>query len=410
MGSTPHRHTGSGRAAGVACGERGCPRITSRSAIFALISTTWPPRGPAGADGDPPSLPVLHSVPSLLTTYRGRLRRDDAGRRRLMRITGSPAAHPYRLGVAIGDIATGMLAVPGMLAALLARERRGRGRAHRHRDARRGDRAAHLPGVERVLDRRHAERTRKPASVRSRRTAPSAARTASSCSRSGNDDQFRRHVARAGAAGYAATMRASPRTRNRVTKLHRTGIWNWHGNWRRGKMRSAGGADDRRRAVRRGPQREQRRSLIRNSRPAGHDRSARARDGWCDSRNRHAPQTLGNAPRRLVDGKPPDARPAHRHRDPARTGVRRIYRSIKTSSSSSSTPTTSSCVIAATPAPERRLYPLALLTMRRQGQAHEPPSTAGSSRSVSRASSTNSSADRSSASRTEPQGVSTLKR
>jgi len=45
----------------------------------------------------------------------------------LMSITGSPDGSPFRLGVAIGDIATGMLAVQAVLAALLARGRTGRG-------------------------------------------------------------------------------------------------------------------------------------------------------------------------------------------------------------------------------------------------------------------------------------------
>lgn len=41
----------------------------------------------------------------------------------LMSITGAPDGPPFRLGVAIGDIATGMFAVQGILAALFARER-----------------------------------------------------------------------------------------------------------------------------------------------------------------------------------------------------------------------------------------------------------------------------------------------
>ena len=45
----------------------------------------------------------------------------------LMSITGEADGPPFRLGVAIGDIATGMIAVQGILAALLARERTGRG-------------------------------------------------------------------------------------------------------------------------------------------------------------------------------------------------------------------------------------------------------------------------------------------
>ncbi|HMC78326.1 MAG TPA: CoA transferase [Vicinamibacterales bacterium] len=45
----------------------------------------------------------------------------------LMSITGAAGGPPFRLGVAIGDIATGMFAVQGILAALFARERQGRG-------------------------------------------------------------------------------------------------------------------------------------------------------------------------------------------------------------------------------------------------------------------------------------------
>jgi len=45
----------------------------------------------------------------------------------LMSITGPADGPPFRLGVAIGDIATGMFAVQGILAALYARERSQRG-------------------------------------------------------------------------------------------------------------------------------------------------------------------------------------------------------------------------------------------------------------------------------------------
>src|SRR6187431_692000 len=45
----------------------------------------------------------------------------------LMSITGAADGPPFRLGVAIGDIATGMFAVQAILAALYARERTGRG-------------------------------------------------------------------------------------------------------------------------------------------------------------------------------------------------------------------------------------------------------------------------------------------
>ena len=45
----------------------------------------------------------------------------------LMSITGAAGGPPFRLGVAIGDIATGLFAAQGILAALLARERLGEG-------------------------------------------------------------------------------------------------------------------------------------------------------------------------------------------------------------------------------------------------------------------------------------------
>ena len=49
----------------------------------------------------------------------------------LMSITGAADGPPFRLGVAIGDIATGMFAVQGILAALLARERQSPRRGQR---------------------------------------------------------------------------------------------------------------------------------------------------------------------------------------------------------------------------------------------------------------------------------------
>jgi crotonobetainyl-CoA:carnitine CoA-transferase CaiB-like acyl-CoA transferase len=61
-------------------------------------------------------------------------RRDEAGydaiaqaESGLMSVTGTPDGPPVRLGVAVADLASGMFAFQGMLAALLARARTGRG-------------------------------------------------------------------------------------------------------------------------------------------------------------------------------------------------------------------------------------------------------------------------------------------
>lgn len=45
----------------------------------------------------------------------------------LMSVTGAPEGPPYRLGVAISDVVSGMFAAQGVVAALFARERTGRG-------------------------------------------------------------------------------------------------------------------------------------------------------------------------------------------------------------------------------------------------------------------------------------------
>ncbi len=52
----------------------------------------------------------------------------------LMSITGAADGPPFRLGVAIGDIATGMFAVQGILAALFARERSAQAGRGQHLD------------------------------------------------------------------------------------------------------------------------------------------------------------------------------------------------------------------------------------------------------------------------------------
>jgi CoA:oxalate CoA-transferase len=47
----------------------------------------------------------------------------------LMSITGAVDGPPFRLGVAIADIVSGMFAAQGITAALLSRERTGHGQA-----------------------------------------------------------------------------------------------------------------------------------------------------------------------------------------------------------------------------------------------------------------------------------------
>ena len=90
-------------------------------------------------------------------------RRDEAGydavmqaEGGLMSITGERVDRPFRLGVAISDIVTGMFAFQGIAMALLARTRSGQGAAGRRRDARRDGRAAHLSGGHLLRDRRRA--------------------------------------------------------------------------------------------------------------------------------------------------------------------------------------------------------------------------------------------------------------
>ena len=71
----------------------------------------------------------------------------------LMSITGAADGPPYRLGVAIADIVSGMFAAQGISLALFARERTGRGQQVDVGDAGLGGGAAHLPGGDLLRDR-----------------------------------------------------------------------------------------------------------------------------------------------------------------------------------------------------------------------------------------------------------------
>ena len=65
-----------------------------------------------------------HSGPRRAEAGYDAMMQAEAG---LMSITGAADGPPFRVGVAVGDIATGMFAVQGILAALVARGRTGRG-------------------------------------------------------------------------------------------------------------------------------------------------------------------------------------------------------------------------------------------------------------------------------------------
>jgi glutaryl-CoA transferase len=115
----------------------------------------------------------------------------------LMSITGDPEGHPFRVGVAIADLVAGMLAAQGIVLALYAREKTGRGQ---HVDI------GMLDGVISILSY-HAS-MQLTANIRSSRVgnrhatiAPYdtfAAADGEFFLAVGNDDQFRRFCAAAG--------------------------------------------------------------------------------------------------------------------------------------------------------------------------------------------------------------------
>jgi crotonobetainyl-CoA:carnitine CoA-transferase CaiB-like acyl-CoA transferase len=83
----------------------------------------------------------------------------------LMSITGPADGPPYRLGVAIADIATGMFAVQGILVALYARERTGRGQLVDIAMLDSVDRGVDVSGVDCVCHGRNAHAHRESPSV-----------------------------------------------------------------------------------------------------------------------------------------------------------------------------------------------------------------------------------------------------
>ena len=83
----------------------------------------------------------------------------------LMSITGDPDGEPTKVGVALVDVLTGKDAVIGILAALRARERTGRGRARRGRPAVQPARRAGQPGRRVPRHRRRRDADGQPAPV-----------------------------------------------------------------------------------------------------------------------------------------------------------------------------------------------------------------------------------------------------
>ena len=100
----------------------------------------------------------------------------------LMSITGDADGPPYRLGVAITDIVSGLFAAQGVMAALIAREADRARPARRHRHARCDGRAADLSGGQLLRDRPGAGPAGQSSSDDCARTSRSTPRTATSSS------------------------------------------------------------------------------------------------------------------------------------------------------------------------------------------------------------------------------------
>ena len=137
-----------------------------------------------------------------------------------MSITGTPDGPPVRLGVAIADIAAGMFAFQGMLLALIARARTGRGQRVDVSllDSRRG--AAHLSGRASTSRRRHPSRTgNRHVSIAPYDTFDTA--DGSLVLAVGNDAQWREFCDVLGARALAADPRFATNA-DRVRALRRT--------------------------------------------------------------------------------------------------------------------------------------------------------------------------------------------
>ena len=129
----------------------------------------------------------------------------------------APMARRIALGVAIADIVTGMFAAQGITVGAARARADGTRPGGRHRDARLGRGAAHLPGGHLLRDRRSRRRGWATAIRRSCRTRRSRRPTASSCSPSATTIS-----GGASARSPASTPTSgSPPTAQRVTQLRR---------------------------------------------------------------------------------------------------------------------------------------------------------------------------------------------
>ncbi len=151
---------------------------------------------------------------------RSGLRRGDAGGRGLMSITGEADGPPFRLGVAISDIVTGMFAFQGIAMALLARTRTGRGQLVDVGDARRDRGVAHVSVRQLLGDGRVAARAWATGTRRSCPTRPSPPATATSVLAVGNDALWRALLPglRAGGARRRSALRHEPAARARLRR------------------------------------------------------------------------------------------------------------------------------------------------------------------------------------------------